>query len=137
MGFDPDAYRLREYRRTEAVRQALTAVDGYLLDQSDGSVEMTNSLTLGIALALLGVVGRGFDRTTQDLFLLDAPRTAVLVKCLAIANDHFRGFPEEDPRIRLSLWFHLAEEYVRKVGCFVGSDVMRHDQEHPAASERR
>lgn len=136
MMFDSDAQQEREFQRQQVVVGTHDPVDRFLVNRSDGPPQMINSLTVAMAITLLKVIDKGFEEAAAEVCSSQDPRSDILVDTLRIASEHLAQHSEEDPRVKQSLWFDLAELYVRSVGNFIRSDVLRHDQENPAQSAK-
>ena len=133
--YDHDAQMEREYKRQQVVEAAVAAADRLIDTKTDGSVETTNTLTLGVAIALLGVVDRGFDVTTRDLLLSDDPRRGTMIEALAVIGHALRDFRESDPVIIDWLWYEVATKFVQKVGYPIMGKLGRYEMAHPATGE--
>ena len=128
---DHDAQQEREYARQLVVEKAVDAADRNLLDNSDGSTEMTNRLTAEVARHLFYRAIQPLD-VDQLCMSMDEIAGTSVDKAMQVLNDEC---PEDSDAVRNSLLFLVALRFIEKVGIVFSSALMRWEFEHPATTK--
>lgn len=136
---DHDAQMAREAMRSEVVKTAVEAADKVILDSSDGTIEMTNGLTLGTAIVLLEAIAFGKDRLSEAIGKIKygpfAPYLQTIKNAVYASYDRLDEAKEKHPAVIRWMRYELAERFVKKVGYPIGGELTRYELEHPATGK--
>lgn len=128
---DHDAQMRREHERQEVVRMAVEQADRIIMDASDGTSEMTNSLATLLAAGLACWEGQ---KAKWRASLAETPvgRAIETVRTVLLLSG-----TEDDPDfvIRDCLWARVALKFAEKATIPFNSALMRWDMEHPAVTK--
>ncbi len=129
--FDNDAQVARESKRQQVIKKAVEEADRIIMDESDGTEEMTNRLTARLAMALLHKAAEPYSRSFGTSPLEQPIHMAYDKACRIIDEE----CPEDVEAVRNFLYFQVAEEFVRKVGHIFYAKLLHWEIEHPATTE--
>ena len=126
---DQDAQMEREHKRQLIVEEAVREADRIILDESDGTVEMTNRMTTEMALVLIKHVTGDL---ASNVVVLHTTRQSVL-KAKGVVEDIIAAKCSEDSDdVRRWLWHQVAAKFFEKVGIIRNNGLMEYDRDNPA-----
>ena len=130
--YDYDAQQTREYERQRTVDYVVNEIDRMLLDESDGSVAVTNRLPVEIADLLFRIATVSIA-TPDNQFV--STNSMLSHKARALVFSVVDNFKEDSRIVRDALLMRVAERFFLKAIVPFDAALTHWDIENPAQSQ--